>query len=139
MDRCLSVESGFSTGKHCYPHHQEQSRWFLTFHRYQNCAWFFFFLVFVVVAGVGGKHFVDTPVAPATVVQVLSFGAAIAGNMITWAGISSDYTAYFHPRVSRFVKFQVLGGLHRNLIDLISETSVGEFSHIRISASLSLL
>jgi purine-cytosine permease-like protein len=110
---------------------------FLTFRRYQNCAWFFFFLVFVVVAGVGGKHFVDTPVAPATVMQVVSFGATIAGNMITWSAISSDYTAYFHPRVSRFV--ELLGGLHHNLIDLIFKTSVGEFSYIRISASLSLL
>ena len=110
---------------------------FLTFRRYQNCAWFFFFLVFVVVAGVGGKHFVNTPVAPATVVQIFSFAATIAGNMLTWAAISSDYTAYFHPRVSRFVKF--LGGLRQNLIDLIYKTSVGEFSYILISASLSLL
>jgi purine-cytosine permease-like protein len=106
---------------------------FLIFPRYQNCAWFFFLLVFVVVAAVGGKHFVDTPVAPATVVQVVSFAAAIAGNMITWAAISSDYTAYFHPRVSRFVNF--IGGLHQNLIDLL----VGEFSYIRLLASLSLL
>jgi purine-cytosine permease-like protein len=106
---------------------------FLIFRRYQNCAWVFFLLVFVVIAGVGGKHFVNTPVAPATVVQVVSFGAAIAGNMITWAAISSDYTTYFHPRVSRFVKF--LGGLHRNLTNLI----VGEFSYIRLLASLSLL
>ena len=131
------MESGFSTGENCRPHHLEWFRWFLTFRRYQNCAWFFFFLVFVVVAGVGGKHFVDTPVPPATVVQVFSFGATIAGNMITWAAISSDYTAYFHPRVSRFVKF--LGGFHQNLIDLIIKTSVGEFLYIRISASPSLL
>ena len=112
---------------------------FLTFRRFQNCAWFFFLLVFDVVAGVGGKHkhFVDTPAAPATVVQVFSFGARIAGNMITWAAISSDDTAYFHPRVSRFVKF--LAGLYQNLIDLISKTSVGEFSYIRISDSLFLL
>ena len=88
------------------------------------------------MAGVGGKHFVDTPAAPATVVQIFSFGATIAGNMITWAALSSDYTAYFHPRVSRFVKF--LCGLHQDLIDLTSKTSVGEFSYIRISASLSL-
>ena len=77
----------------------------LIFRRYQNCAWVFFFLVFAVVAGVGGKHFVDAPVAPATVVQVFSFGATIAGGMITWSIISSDYTTYFHPSVSRFVKF----------------------------------
>ena len=89
---------------------------FQTFLRYQNCAWFFSLLVFIVVAGVGGSKFVNTPVASATVVQVFSFGATIAGSMITWSVISSDYTAYFHPRVSRFVKF--LCGLRQNLIDL---------------------
>jgi hypothetical protein len=104
MDRCPSVDSGFSTGEHCHLHLQEGFRCFLIFRRYQNCAWFFFLLVFVVVAGVGGKHFVDTPAAPATVVQVFSFGATVAGNMITWSGVSSDYTVYFHPRVSRFVQ-----------------------------------
>jgi purine-cytosine permease-like protein len=132
------VGSGFSTGEHCHPTSSGTIfGGFLTFRRYQNCAWFFFLLVFVIVAGVGGKHFVNTPAPPATVVQVVSFGATIAGNMITWSTLSSDYTAYFHPRVSRFVKF--LGGLYQNLIDLISKTSVGEFSSIRISASLSLL
>jgi hypothetical protein len=104
MDRFLSVDSGFSTGEHSHIIRNDFGG-FLTFRRYQNCAWVFFLLVFVVVAGVGGQHFVDNPAAPATVVQIISFGATIAGNMITWAAISSDYTAYFHPRVSRFVKF----------------------------------
>lgn len=39
--------------------------------------------------------------------QILSFAATIAGNTIPWSALSSDYTAYFHPRVSRFVKFVV--------------------------------
>lgn len=107
------------------------------FLRYQNCAWLFFLLVFVVVAGVGGKHFVNAPAPPATVAQVFSFGATIAGNMITWSCISSDYTAYYHPRVSRFVKF--LDDLYQNLINLISKILAGEFSYIRLSALLSLL
>ena len=34
--------------------------------------------------------------------------------MITWGGISSDYTVYFHPRVSRFVEFRA--GLDQYLI-----------------------
>jgi hypothetical protein len=78
---------------------------FLTFCRYQNISWFFFLLVFVVATGVSGKHFVDTPKPPATTQQIFSFGATIAGNTIPWSALSSDYTAYFHPRVSRFVKF----------------------------------
>jgi hypothetical protein len=86
----------------------------LTFFRYQNCAWIPFLLVFVVATGVSGKHFVNTPAAPATAAQIFSFGAALAGGTISWAGISSDYTAYFHPRVSRFVKFYC--GLYHDLI-----------------------
>jgi purine-cytosine permease-like protein len=79
----------------------------LTFSRFENCVWVPCLLVFVVALGVGAKFFVDTPTAPATAAQIFSFGATIAGNMITWGGISSDYTVYFHPRVSRFVEFRV--------------------------------
>jgi purine-cytosine permease-like protein len=78
---------------------------FLTFSRYENCAWIPSLFVFLVVTGVGGKHFADPPVAPATAAQIFSFGATIAGFVMTWSVLSSDYTAYFHPRVSRFVKF----------------------------------
>lgn len=66
--------------------------------------------MFVVATGVSGKHFVDPPNVPATTQQLFSFGATIAGNTIPWAALSSDYTAYFHPRVSRFVNF--LDGPH---------------------------
>ena len=83
---------------------------FLTLCRYENWAWAPLLLVFVVATGVSGKDFVDVPTAPATVAQIFSFGSTIAGNMISWAVLSSDYTAYFHPRVSRFVKFR--RGLH---------------------------
>jgi hypothetical protein len=102
------VGSGFSTGEHFTPIKNNLSV-FLTFCRYENCAWVPFLLVFVVAAGVGGKDFVDAPTAPATVAQIFGFGSTIAGNMITWVALSSDYTAYFHPRVSRFVEFR--GGL----------------------------
>ncbi|KAI9510189.1 permease for cytosine/purines, uracil, thiamine, allantoin-domain-containing protein [Russula earlei] len=67
---------------------------------YQNCAWVPLIIVFVIAAGVSGKDLVDPPVAPATAAQVLSFGATIAGFTASWAIISSDYTVYFHPRVS---------------------------------------
>ncbi|KAF8480312.1 NCS cytosine-purine permease, partial [Russula ochroleuca] len=67
---------------------------------YENCAWAPSLLVFVVATGAGGKHFIDTPVAPATAAQIFSFAATIAGFIMTWSAFSSDYTAYFHPRVS---------------------------------------
>ena len=75
----------------------------------------------------------DTPTEAATAAQIFSFGAIVAGSMITWSVFSSDYTAYFHPRVSRFVEF--CGDLHHNLI---SKNSAGEFSFTRISASIFL-
>jgi len=78
---------------------------------YQNCAWIPFILVFIVATGVSGKYFVNTPAPPATVAQIFSFGATLAGGTISWAGISSDYTAYFHPRVSswRIFAYSYLG------------------------------
>ena len=107
MDRCPSVGSGFLTGEPFRLHWERPERFpDLFICRYQNISWIFFLLVFVVATGVSGKHFVDTPVAPATAQQIFSFGATIAGNTIPWSGLSSDYTAYFHPRVSRFVKFR---------------------------------
>lgn len=77
----------------------------MPFCRYENCASAPLLLVFVIVAGVGAKHFVDPPTAPATVKQIFSFAATIAGDMIPWSIVSSDYSAYFHPRVSGFVTF----------------------------------
>ena len=66
-------------------------------------VWLPVVLVFIIATGVGGKHFADAPAAlPATAPQVLTFGATIAGFTMTWAIISSDYTTYFHPSVSRF-------------------------------------
>jgi hypothetical protein len=127
------VGSEFSTGEHCYPIGNNLSL-ILTFRRYENCAWIPSLLVFVITTGISGKHFVDTPTEAATAAQIFSFAAVIAGSMMTWSVFSSDYTAYFHPRVSRFVEFQ--GGLHRNLI---SKNSAGEFSFTRISASIFLL
>jgi len=65
---------------------------------YQNCAWIPVVVVFIVAVSVGGKDFVDPPAAPATVAQIFNFGATQAGFTASWAAISSDYTAYFHPK-----------------------------------------
>ncbi|TFY67151.1 hypothetical protein EVG20_g4038 [Dentipellis fragilis] len=68
---------------------------------YERFAWFPMLVVFAVAAGLGGKHFVDPPpAAPATAAAVLSFGATLAGFVITWSTFSSDYTAYYDHRVS---------------------------------------
>ncbi|EIM87684.1 NCS cytosine-purine permease [Stereum hirsutum FP-91666 SS1] len=68
---------------------------------YERVAWFPVLLVFLVATGLGGKNFISPPPAePATAQQVLSFGATIAGFVITWSTFSADYTAYYSPNVS---------------------------------------
>ncbi|KAI0000618.1 purine-cytosine permease [Russula compacta] len=78
---------------------------------YENCVWIPVFIVFVVATAVGGKDFVDPPTAPATAAQIFNFGGTIAGFTVTWAVFSSDYTTYFHPRVSswRIFMYSYLG------------------------------
>jgi hypothetical protein len=131
VHRYPSAGSGFSTGRH---RTENKDGIFLILFRYENCAWAPFLVVFIVAAGVGAKHFVDTPTAPATAAQYFSFGATIAGYTMAWATLSSDYTVYFQPRVSRFVRF--CGGQHQNLI---SKVPAGVFSYTRIWVSLFLL
>jgi purine-cytosine permease-like protein len=73
------------------------------FRRFERVLWFPVVLVFIIATGIGGKHFSDAPAAlPATASQIFTFGSTIAGFTMTWALISSDYTTYFHPGVSRF-------------------------------------
>ena len=76
---------------------------------YERLAWLPVLLVFVVALGVGGKHLTNPPAAePATVSAILSFASTIAGFVITYSPLSSDFTSYFQPGVSRCVmtKFQ---------------------------------
>jgi hypothetical protein len=77
---------------------------FLIF-RFANCAWIPALVAFLVASGVGGKHFVNDQIEPASVVQIFNFAAVVAGFTLSWSMISSDYTAYFRPDVPRFVGF----------------------------------
>jgi hypothetical protein len=103
----------------------------LTLFRYANCAWIPVLLVFVAVAGINGKNFVNVQTEPASVVQIFNFGATVAGFTITWSALSSDYTTYFHPDVPRFV--EVHDGCYRYLI--LSTKIAGEFSYTHTLAS----
>ncbi|KAG6914718.1 hypothetical protein DXG01_015748, partial [Tephrocybe rancida] len=51
--------------------------------------------------GTGGKHLSSPPPAePATARAVLSFASSLAGFVVTYSPLSSDFTTYFHPKVS---------------------------------------
>ncbi len=55
----------------------------------------------VVATGCGGKHLhQQVEVPPASARPVLSFAGLIAGFLITWSGLASDFTTYYRPEVS---------------------------------------
>ncbi|KAG9218319.1 hypothetical protein CCMSSC00406_0007310 [Pleurotus cornucopiae] len=68
---------------------------------YEKVAWLPVLIVFLVALGVNGGHLslpqvVESPPAA----SVLSFGASIAGFVMSWSGMASDFATYFHPKVS---------------------------------------
>ncbi|THH32563.1 hypothetical protein EUX98_g1617 [Antrodiella citrinella] len=73
---------------------------------YERLAWIPVLVVFVVALGVGGKHLSNPPPAvPATASSILTFAGTIAGFVVTYSPISSDYTIYYHPKVSSWRLF----------------------------------
>lgn len=68
---------------------------------YERFAWIPIFIVFLVFLGCGGKRLTDIPpVVPASSVTVLCFAASIAGYMISWSTLASDYTIYLDQSAS---------------------------------------
>ena len=63
-------------------------------------------VVYLVALGVGGKHLANPPPAePATAQTILSFGATIAGFVITYCSLASDFTIYYTPSVPRYSSY----------------------------------
>lgn len=70
---------------------------------YERFAWPPVLLAFVVALGVGGKNLYNAPAPSATAQQVLNFASVIAGFVITYSAMASDFTMYYKPTVSRCV------------------------------------
>ncbi|CAE6384304.1 unnamed protein product [Rhizoctonia solani] len=68
---------------------------------YERFAWIPIVMVYIVALGCGGKQLTNLPpVVPASSVTVLCFAASIAGYMISWATLASDYTIYLDRSAS---------------------------------------
>lgn len=88
---CIILEGLFATIQH-----------FSSFARYERLAWIPVFITFIIALGLGGKHLSSPPPpTPATPHSILSFASTLAGFTITYSGLSSDFTSYFKPNVSR--------------------------------------
>ncbi|EJF63789.1 NCS cytosine-purine permease [Dichomitus squalens LYAD-421 SS1] len=73
---------------------------------YERLAWVPVLVVYLVALGVGGKHIRNPPPAePATAQAILSFAGTIAGFVITYASLGSDFTIYYTPSVPSWTIF----------------------------------
>ncbi|KAI0360560.1 cytosine-purine permease [Trametes cingulata] len=79
---------------------------------YERLAWIPVLVVYLVALGVGGKHLGNPPPAePATAAAILSFASTVAGFVITYCSLGSDFTIYFNPSVQswRIFLYSYLG------------------------------
>lgn len=75
-------------------------------HYYERFAWIPVSIVFLIAIGLNTRHMIPyTQVPPATRTQVLSFGASIAGYVISFAPLSADFSTYMRGDVSSFKVF----------------------------------
>ncbi|KZT63359.1 hypothetical protein DAEQUDRAFT_733926 [Daedalea quercina L-15889] len=73
---------------------------------YERLMWIPVLVAYLVAIGLGGKHLVNPPpAAPAAAADILSFASVIAGFVISYAPISSDYTLYYTPDVPAWKVF----------------------------------
>jgi NCS1 nucleoside transporter family len=72
---------------------------FKVLHTYERWAWIPALVALVIAAGCGGKSLgrqVEAPAATAS--QILTFGGLVAGFMLPWAALASDFSTYMHPK-----------------------------------------
>ncbi|KII94712.1 hypothetical protein PLICRDRAFT_33525 [Plicaturopsis crispa FD-325 SS-3] len=70
-------------------------------HQYERYAWIPVLIAILIATGCGGKYLhlqVETEAPTAS--SVLTFGGLIAGFIIPYSGMASDFTTYMHPEVS---------------------------------------
>lgn len=75
---------------------------FRVLHIYETYAFFFAIVAIAITVGCGGSGLSkqSPPAKPATAANVLNFGMIVASYQIPYAGLASDMSAYFNPKVS---------------------------------------
>ncbi|KAK1229622.1 hypothetical protein PQX77_007315 [Marasmius sp. AFHP31] len=79
---------------------------------YERLAWFPVLIVYLVALGVSGKNLYDVPPAePVTAARVLAFASTIAGFVISYSSMASDFTSYYRADAPswRIFLYTVLG------------------------------
>jgi len=70
-------------------------------HWYESVAWFPNAVTFLVMIGVGAKHFVNAPsTSGAGVAAILSFASTTAATDLSWSSMVADYGVYHNASAS---------------------------------------
>ncbi|KAI1825621.1 permease for cytosine/purines, uracil, thiamine, allantoin-domain-containing protein [Xylaria intraflava] len=70
-------------------------------HQFERYSWTFALISIIIATGVGGKElFNQVETAPAPPSVIVGFGGVMAGFMIPWAALASDFSVYCDPSVS---------------------------------------
>ena len=78
-------------------------------HTFERYSWMVVTVCFIIVAGFGAKHMINTPMGTgaAETSSVLSFGTTIIGFQISWGPIAADYGVYMRE-TRMFLKSRTL-------------------------------
>jgi purine-cytosine permease-like protein len=72
-------------------------------HQFERYSWIFTLLAIIITTGVsGGKLFNQAENTTSNPATLVSFGGVIAGFLIPWAAMASDFSVYCDPSVSTF-------------------------------------
>lgn len=75
---------------------------FKVLHQYERYAWIPALIALVVATGCGGSHLKDqAPAPPVSAQTVLSFAGLVAGYLVPWAALASDFATYMPPETPR--------------------------------------
>lgn len=76
-------------------------------HFYDRWSWIVMVICFIIVAGFGGRHFVNIPMGSGGIEasNVLSFGTAIIGFEVAWLPVAADYGVYMRSDTKSMTSF----------------------------------
>ncbi|KAL2069247.1 hypothetical protein VTL71DRAFT_15585 [Oculimacula yallundae] len=97
-------------------------------HQYERYAWIPAIVAFTIATGCGGKTLMqqaDKP--PASTATIISYGGVIAGYLIPWAALASDFGIYIRPDApsKRIFAYTYFGLLIPTVLLIILGAAIG--------------
>lgn len=66
-------------------------------HQFERYSWIPSLIGLIIATGYGGKNFTQAEVEPAATSTIVSFAGVVAGFIIPWGALASDFAIYIRP------------------------------------------